>query len=171
MTPSSDKPVGHAGPDGPVGALAQAARWAATTPVSTASSSSLTKHSARTSQPSAWRHDGEGLPVAPLAPAQLGHRLGIVRVAHKMKAPQPLHGQNLPFHEHLHRRRENGIRLLARLTERAYHRQSQRSTSPKGHIQSRHRAGRGSGGRADRRTRRRTSRTWGRPPWTWPARS
>ena len=34
-----------------------------------------------------------------------------------MKAPQPLHGQNLPFHEHLHRRRENGIRLLARLTD------------------------------------------------------
>ena len=58
-------------------------------------------------------HHRHGLPIAPLAPAQLGHRIGIVGVTYQMEAPEPLHSQDFPRHEHFHRRRENGIGLLA----------------------------------------------------------
>ena len=59
------------------------------------------------------RHHRQGLPIAPLAPAQLSHRIGIVGVTYEMEAAEPFHGQDLPRHEHLHRRRKNGVGLLA----------------------------------------------------------
>ena len=51
--------------------------------------------------------------AAPLLASPLVGRIGIVGVTYEMEAAEPSHGQDLPRHEHLHRRRKNGVGLLA----------------------------------------------------------
>ena len=78
MTPDSDDPSARACADSRARPCAAAQR-VASTPPRTASSSSLASQSARTS-PIPWAITARAFPIAPLAPAQLSHRIGIVGV-------------------------------------------------------------------------------------------
>ena len=109
------KPIGHAGPNGPVGALPQ--EHDGPRRPGEHRFLFLAHEAQRSGRGHGRRHDSQGLSVAPLAPTQLGHCLGVVRVAHEMEAPQSLHRQDLPRHKHFHSRCENRIRLLARLAD------------------------------------------------------
>ena len=59
-------------------------------------------------------HHGERLALAPLARAQLRHRLGAVRIAHEVEAAKPLHRHDAALCQQPRGAREDRVALLAR---------------------------------------------------------